>query len=125
MCKREIMRVASRVGVLEVLCVGSITGLIRVVMLVCEGVGCAGAAHNLGYYAYMCAMPVRAECVCKGGTFVDDEVVDVFKVTIFAILPFYYLNFTNRGISASRGSMADETGFYEANKVSFMCWGRS
>jgi hypothetical protein len=49
------MRVVSRVGVLEGLSSGPILGWIRVVMLVCEGVGCAGAAHIYGYDVHLCA----------------------------------------------------------------------
>jgi hypothetical protein len=47
-------------------------------------------------------------------------VVGVFEVIIYAIFPLSYLNFTDRGISASRGGMADVAGFYESNKAGFM-----
>jgi hypothetical protein len=40
-----------------------------------------------------------------------DKVVGVLKVVISAIFPFSYLNFTNGGMSTSRGGVTDEAGF--------------
>jgi hypothetical protein len=51
-----------------------------------------------------------------------DEVVGVFKVIIGVVLPFSYLNFTNRGISASGGGMA-KAEFKKSNEVRFVCGG--
>jgi hypothetical protein len=52
------MREVSRVGVLEGLSSGSVLGLFRIVMHVCQGVGCASAAHNYGYDVHLCAWRV-------------------------------------------------------------------
>jgi hypothetical protein len=51
------------------------------------------------------------------------EVVGVFKVIICVVLPFSYLNFANRGISASGGGMAYKAEFKKSNEVRFACGG--
>jgi hypothetical protein len=65
----------------------------------------------------------RSSAYARGVYFFYDEVVGVFKGITCALFPFSYLNFTNSGIPASRGGMADEAGFYEFHKVGFVCRG--
>jgi hypothetical protein len=87
MCRQEIMRVVSRVGVLEGMYNGSALGFIRVVVLVCVRKG--------GMPVRLIAMGTMSTCVLasvsgvrlQGGVFFNDEVVGVFKVIIFPIFP--------------------------------------
>jgi hypothetical protein len=59
----------------------------------------------------------------QGDIFFYEKMMGVLLVTLCALIPFPYLNFTNRVISPSEGGMAYKEGFKKSNKTIFVCWG--
>jgi hypothetical protein len=47
----------------------------------------------------------------QGGRSFYDDVVGAFEVTVRAMFPFFYLSFTNRGVSVAGEDMANKAGF--------------
>jgi hypothetical protein len=106
------MWVMSRVGVLEGLFGGSVLGLIRVVILVCvREWGAPVRLVTIGKMSICVPGQCERSAFARGVYFSMIWWVPFIKVIICALIPFSYLNFTNTGIFALRGSMADEAGF--------------
>jgi hypothetical protein len=47
-------------------------------------------------------------------------VVGVLEVSVRAVFPFSYLNFTGRGVSAAGKGMVNTAGFKEYNEIMFV-----
>jgi hypothetical protein len=64
--------------------------------------GCACATRNYRDDIHLCAKPMQAECICKGGVIFYDEVMGVLTNIVSVVFPFTYLNLKNGEVSTVR-----------------------